>query len=74
MKLNLPFFNAVKMQRHFQTVLVLPNDTSGGGGGGGQKLAKKCHVLFEWPLLYFTVCAKSFAANSRNITQSHKIY
>ena len=20
------------------------------GGGGGQKIAKKCHLLFEWPL------------------------
>jgi hypothetical protein len=25
------------------------------GGGGGQKSAKKCHVLFKWPLLSKTI-------------------
>ncbi len=33
------------------------------GGEGGQKIAKKCHVLFEWPLrqgMEETVDGKSF--------------
>jgi len=29
---------------------VSPNDTLEGGRAGGLKYAKKCYVLFEWPL------------------------
>jgi hypothetical protein len=31
----------------------IKNVTQGGWGGGGKKSAKKCHVLFEWPLTCF---------------------
>jgi len=30
-----------------------------GGRSGGQKLAKKCHVLFEWPLNLFHIPVES---------------
>jgi hypothetical protein len=31
------------------------------GGGGVRKVPKKCHVLFEWPLIYFNVVGKGWA-------------
>ncbi len=33
------------------------------GRGGGRKSAKKCHVLFEWPLICLTVRKKCYFFN-----------
>ena len=49
------------------------------GGGGIRKGPKKCHVLFEWPLISnkktYTVFVINFNYNplGRNIVQSNSI-
>ena len=35
------------------------------GGEGGQKSAKKCHVLFEWPLTTFLRLGNVGGTNAR---------
>ena len=39
-------------KRHFLSKQLFLIKWAGGGGGSGK--VKKCHVLFEWPLKFFS--------------------
>ncbi len=47
---------------------------SHGGGGGVRKVPKKCHVLFEWPLITYSFVVAVIRYNRENYSSNATIW